>query len=235
MTRSNMPVAILAGGLGTRLGPLTKNLPKSLVNVAGRPFLAHQLDLLRERGVRRAIVCAGHLGEMIRDKFGGGAGWGIELEYSFDGPELLGAGGALRKALPLLGPAFYVLYGDSYLRADYRQAAAAFFALGKPALMTVCANDGIWDSNVRFAGGCIEVYDKSNRTAEMRHIDYGLSCLTPEAFDGLSGNGPHALEDVFRELAASKKLAGFEVSERFYEIGSPRGLEELEALLKGKS
>ena len=227
-----LPVAILAGGLGTRLKPITEKIPKALVSVAGRPFLAHQLDLLRANGIERAVLCVGYLGEMIRDEFGDGRKFGVELEYSFDGAKLLGTGGALRKALPLLGPAFYVLYGDSYLPVDYRRVADAFFKSEKPALMTVFGNQGKWDtSNVWFTGGEIKIYDKNNRRPEMQHIDYGLSILSGTVLDEVPSDEPSDLADLLCSLSAAHRLSGFEVFERFYEVGSPQGLLELEALL----
>src|SRR6266853_6505050 len=151
ISHSPLPVAILAGGLATRLRPITEKIPKSLVPVAGEPFLAHQLRLLRAQGVPRVVLCAGHLGEMIEREFGDGAAFGIELQYSFDGPKLLGTGGAIRQAMPLLGDSFFVLYGDSFLPIDYDAVAAAGRSSGQAALMTVFRNEGAWDtSNVEF-------------------------------------------------------------------------------------
>ena len=148
----DIPVAILAGGLATRLRPITEKIPKSLVPVAGKPFLAHQLELLHARGIRRAVLCIGHLGEMIQRDFGDGAAFGVKLDYSFDGEKLLGTGGAIKRALPLLGDEFFVLYGDSYLPVEYAPVAEFFHRSGKPGLMTVYRNEGSYDtSNVVFA------------------------------------------------------------------------------------
>jgi NDP-sugar pyrophosphorylase family protein len=232
MTASDLPVAILAGGLATRLRPVTEKVPKLLLEVAGEPFFAHQLRLLKKAGLKRIVLCAGHLGERIVERFGDGAAWGVAIEYSFDGPRLLGTGGALIQALPKLGEAFYVLYGDSYLPIDYRAAGEAFLSSGKPALMTVYENRGLHDaSNVWFEGGRIKVYDKEARLPQMRHIDYGLSVFHAGAFGAFPRNTPVDLSDVQKALAARGELAGFEVSQRFYEIGSPEGLAELNALL----
>jgi NDP-sugar pyrophosphorylase family protein len=232
MSARDLPVAILSGGLATRLRPVTEQIPKALLPLAGKPFLTHQLDLLQSRGIRRVVLCVGHLGEMIRQAFPDGKSWGIELDYSFDGPTLLGTGGAVRQALPLLGEKFFVLYGDSYLPTDYGAVADAFTRTGKPALMTVFRNEGKWDtSNVEFCDGRIVAYDKRLRTGEMRHIDYGLSVLTPRAFAGLEVKAPLDLAEVFQKLVAMEELAGYEVRERFYEAGSVAGLTELEALL----
>ena len=228
-----LAVAILAGGLATRLRPITERVPKVLIPVAGKPFLAHQLALLRRQGIARAVLCLGHLGEMVQRDFGDGAAHGVKLEYSFDGPVLLGTGGALKRALPLLGEKFFVLYGDSYLPIDFRPVADFFEQSGKPGLMTVFKNEGRYDtSNVVFGDGEIKVYDKKNKVPEMRHIDYGLSVFKTSAFDEWPADKPFDLADVMQRLVARKQLAGFEVKERFYEIGSHEGLAELEALLR---
>ncbi len=230
------PVAILAGGLATRLRPITETIPKALVPVAGEPFLAHQLRLLHSHGLRRVVLCVGFLGEMIEREFGDGAAFGMKLDYAFDGPTLLGTGGALRRALPLLGEAFLVLYGDSYLPIDYAAAVRAFVASGKPALMTVFHNEGRWDtSNVIFSDGTIRCYDKKKRQPEMQHIDYGLGILCAEVLASRPKDEAFDLAEVYRDLSRSGKLAGCEVRQRFYEIGSHAGLAELDALLKQKT
>ena len=228
-----LPVAILAGGLATRLRPITEKIPKSLVNVAGRPFLAHQIEQLRGQGLRHLVLCIGHLGEMIQKDFGDGSKFGVKIDYSFDGPTLLGTGGALKKALPFLGSEFFVLYGDSYLPIDFNSVSAAFQKSGKPGLMTVYANEGKWDtSNVWFENGTIKIYDKKNKRPEMHHIDYGLSVFKATVFEPVSLELPTDLASLMMNLVAQGNLAGFEVQERFYEIGSPAGLAELDELLK---
>jgi NDP-sugar pyrophosphorylase family protein len=179
------------------------------------------------------VLCVGHLGEMIEREFGDGAACGLELIYSYDGPRLLGTGGALRQALPQLGDAFYVLYGDSYLPIDYSAVHEAWQSSGQPALMTVFRNEGEWDtSNVEFSDGRIVRYDKRERTPAMRHIDYGLSIFTHDVFAERTAGEPFDLADVQRELAAAGRLAGHEVIQRFYEIGSPAGLAELDHFLR---
>ena len=229
-------VALLAGGLATRLWPITEKIPKALVPVAGEPFLAHQLRLLHSHGLRKVVLCAGFLGEMIEAEFGDGAAFGMQIAYSFDGDKLLGTGGALRRALPLLGEKFLVLYGDSYLPMDYAAAVAAFVASGKPALMTVFNNAGRWDtSNVFYADGTIRLYHKKNRVAEMQHIDYGLGILRAEVLAPWPAEAPFDLADVYAALVARQQLAGCEVTQRFYEIGSHAGLAELDALLSAQT
>ena len=228
-------IALLAGGLATRLRPITETIPKSLVTVAGEPFLAHQLRLLHAHGFRRAVLCVGHLGEMIRQEVGDGSAFGMELAYSFDGSKLLGTGGAIQRALPMLGEAFVVLYGDSYLPMDYAAAVGAFVDSGKPGLMTVFHNQGQWDtSNVVFADGTIRRYDKKELTPDMQHIDYGLGILRADAMAGYPTDEAFDLAEVYRDLSRAGQLAGYEVRHRFYEIGSPKGLAELDTLLRAQ-
>ena len=228
-----LPVAILAGGLATRLRPITEKIPKVLVPIAGQPFLNHQLELLRHQGTTRVVLCLGHLGEMVREQFGDGSAHGVRLDYSFDGPVLLGTGGALKQALRLLGEKFFVLYGDSYLPIPFAPVAESFERSGKLGLMTVYRNEGRYDtSNVVFADGAIQVYDKKTRRPEMRHIDYGLSVFRAAALDEYPPGTKFDLADLMQRLVARRQLAGFEVAERFYEIGSHEGLAELESLLR---
>jgi NDP-sugar pyrophosphorylase family protein len=230
---TDWPVAILAGGLAKRLRPITETIPKALVTIAGAPFLAHQLRLLHAAGLRRIIICAAYLGEMIEAEIGAGASFDLRIEYSFDGPRLLGTGGALKRALSLLGRRFFVLYGDSFLPIDYRKAALAFATGDKAGLMTVYRNQGRWDaSNVQFEAGQILRYDKKQRTPEMHHIDYGLGILRADSLASWPDNEPFDLADVYRHLLSENQLSGHEVTERFYEIGSPEGLAELDALLR---
>jgi D-sedoheptulose 7-phosphate isomerase len=226
-----LPAAILSGGLATRLRPVTETIPKSLIEVAGEPFVAHQLRLLRKRGIERVVMCVGFLGEEIRDFTGDGERFGLRVDYAFDGPVLLGTGGALRQALPLLDDNFFVVYGDSYLPTDYRAVEEFFLRSGKRGLMTVYANEGRYDtSNVEFSGGSLIAYDKTVRTERMRHIDYGLGIFHRSVFDELP-DGPRDLAAIYRDLLANGDLAAFEVSERFYETGSFAGIEELSMLL----
>ena len=230
---ANFPVAILAGGLATRLRPATETIPKALLSVAGEPFLVHQLRLLHSQGFRNVVLCVGYLGEMIVSTVGDGKRLGLQIDYSFDGPTLLGTGGALKRALPKLGEQFLVIYGDSYMPADYCAIAEAFVRSGKPALMTIFENEGRWDaSNVWFETGKILRYDKKLRTPEMRHIDYGIGILTAGVFAGFPENVPFDLADLYSRLVSDKQLAAYEVNQRFYEIGSAEGLAELDSLLR---
>jgi NDP-sugar pyrophosphorylase family protein len=229
---TDLPVAILAGGLATRLRPITEKIPKLLVEVAGEPFFSHQLRLLKKSGLTRVVLCVGFLGEKIVERYGDGSKWDVRIDYSFDGPQLLGTAGALIHALPLLGEAFYVLYGDSYLPIDYARVGEHFQRSGKLGLMTVFENRGRYDtSNVWFDAGKIRLYDKHAKSAEMRHIDYGLGVFQARAFEGWPRDRPVDLAEVQKALVARDELAGLEIAERFYEVGSHQGLEELNQLL----
>jgi NDP-sugar pyrophosphorylase family protein len=229
---SDIPVAILAGGLATRLRPLTEKLPKVLIPVAGRPFLEHQLELLKNQGITRVVLCLGHLGHMVEQQIGDGGAYGIHLDYSFDGPVLLGTGGAIKRALPKLGERFLVTYGDSYLTTPFLPISKYFEQCGQQGLMTVYRNEGLHDaSNVVYTDGEIKMYDKKLQLPEMRHIDYGLSMFRSEVFTSYPDDDYFDLADVMSRLVSERNLAGFEVPERFYEIGSPAGLAELENIL----
>jgi N-acetyl-alpha-D-muramate 1-phosphate uridylyltransferase len=232
----SLPVVVMAGGLATRLGPLTEATPKSLLNVAGRPFVEHQMDLLQKAGLRDVVFCIGHHGDQVAQALGDGSRWGMRFRFVSDGPRLLGTGGAIRAVLPLVGESFFVLYGDSYLDCDYRAIEAAFGAGQTEGLMTVYRNDNQFDrSNVQFEGGRIVVYDKQHRTPAMHHIDYGLGILTPAAFKPWApGSDGFDLAAVYQHLVSRGELAGYEVATRFYEIGSPEGLQETRTLLAAR-
>ncbi|MBO0728341.1 MAG: NTP transferase domain-containing protein [Acidimicrobiaceae bacterium] len=229
---------ILAGGLGTRLRPLTETIPKALVPVCGVPFADWQLCHLASQGVRRVVYSVGYRAEMLRDHVGDGARFGLQVEWVDEGKDLRGTGGALRLALDrgALEEAFFVLYGDSYLPVVMAEVEEAWRASQMPALMTVMRNEGRWDSsNATYSGGRVTLYDKRRpreRLRELRWIDYGLSVLTrPAVSDAIEPDGHGDLADLLHHLSVSGRLAGFEVGERFYEVGSEEGLRDLEAHL----
>ena len=227
-------VALLAGGLATRLRPITETIPKSMLAVAGEPFIAHQLRLLAREGIDRVVVCTGYLGEQIEKFVGTGGSFGCRVSYSWDGPTLLGTAGSLRKALPLLGDPFFVMYGDSYLPTSFRSVFDTFVRARQPGLMTVFRNHDQWDSsNVEFAGDRIVRYDKKLRSPAMKHIDYGLGILDSGRLAEWNVPDPSDLADYYRMLVSENRLAAHEVRERFYEIGSPAGLSETDAYLSG--
>jgi NDP-sugar pyrophosphorylase family protein len=225
------PVCILAGGRGTRLGELARAVPKPLIEVAGEPFLMHQLRLLAEYGVREALICVGHRGEMIESRLGDVC-CGVRLSYSYDGPGLDGTLGAIRRGLALLPERFLVLCGDTYLRVDYRAAERAWRESGLPALMVVLRNEGRWDtSNARFERNRVTAYDKRAPAADMVWIDYGLGGLTAAALDRVAETESE-LANLYATLARRGELCGYPASERFYEIGTPAALAETAAFLR---
>jgi len=222
-------LALLAGGLATRLRPLTTTTPKSLIPVAGEPFLGHQLRLLHAGGIREVVICCGFLGSQIEDFAGDGSRFGLSIQYSYDGETPLGTGGALRAALPLLGRQFLVMYGDSWLTEPIEPIWRAFYESGKPALMTVFRNRNRWGaSNVAYRKGLVVRYDKRRPSMDMHHIDYGFEVLDAGVLDHWSVPA-FDLAEVLSGLADYSLLAGYETRERFYEIGSFPGLRETEA------
>ncbi|MBX7220714.1 MAG: nucleotidyltransferase family protein [Blastocatellia bacterium] len=233
MKFEEVPVALLAGGLATRLRPVTETIPKALVSVAGKPFLAHQLELLRETGIRRVVLCLGHLGELVQTYLTKHPIPDLCLSYSYDGKTLLGTGGALRRAAPQLGEVFWVLYGDSYLRFDYQAVFDGFAVSGAQGLMTVLRNGNRWDkSNVVFQNGTLKCYDKHHPLPEMDYIDYGAALLRRAALERIPPDTFFDLADLYHNLVETGEMIGYEVTERFYEIGTPQGLQETEAFLK---
>jgi NDP-sugar pyrophosphorylase family protein len=218
-------VCILAGGRGTRLGERSRELPKPLQELAGEPFLVHQLRLLALHGATEAVICVGYRGEMIESRIGASC-CGVRIAYSYDGPGLDGTLGAIRRALALLPGRFFVLYGDTYLRVDYRAADRAWRQSGLPALMVVLRNEGRWDtSNARYEHGRVLAYDKRAPAADMSWIDYGLGGLTAAALERVPPSDSD-LATLYTALAHRGELCGYAASERFYEIGTPAALAE---------
>jgi MurNAc alpha-1-phosphate uridylyltransferase len=228
-----MQAVILAGGLATRLGERTRLLPKALLPIAGRPFLAWQLEALAHSGFTSVALCIGHLGSQIQEFLGDGAAFGVTVAYSEDGPTLLGTGGALRQALPLLTDSFLVTYGDSYLPFDYsaplRDLRAHPEALGT---MSVFENGGAWDkSNTEVQGDQVLRYDKPGADAGLRYIDYGAIALRRSLLAERPAGIAFGLDQVQAELARAGSLRAITATERFYEIGSEQGIRDLEAKL----
>lgn len=228
MKQDIFPVVIIAGGLATRLRPLTTTIPKSLVLINDEPFIFHQLRLLQKQGVRRVYLCIGFLGEQIVEAVGDGSQFGMEVSYSFDGDPLLGTAGAIRKIFSELSDNFFVLNGDSYLMCDYASVQNTFLNSKKLGLMTVFRNDGQWDtSNVEYQDHAIIAYDKKNLTPRMLHIDYGLEVFSKKAFEWVPDNTVFDLATLLQDLLKQNQLAVHEVFERFYENGSFSGIQEL--------
>lgn len=227
-----LPVAILAGGLATRLRPITQTIPKALIEVAGKPFVAHQLQYLRQQGITSVTFCIGYLGAMIQEYVGDGSHWDINVSYSPDGAVLLGTGGALKQALPMIGENFFVLYGDSYLPINYADVQKAFIDSNQLGLMTVLKNKNKWDrSNVQFELGKLIEYNKEVVNPRMHYIDYGLGVLQASVLSGYPNGVPFDLSIVYNKLSMRQQLVGYEVFDRFYEIGSIQGIADAQTYL----
>jgi len=230
------PVLILAGGLATRLIRYIADIPKAMIDVAGKPFIYWQLSTLKKQQVKEVILCVGHHGRMIESYVGDGSEFGLNVSYSYDGDILLGTGGAIKKIGNNLPEVFFVLYGDSYLEIPYSPLVDAYKESGKKGLMTVHENADLYDfSNVIFQNGELIAYRKHNKVKEMHHIDYGLGILHKDAFNDFPPDQTFDLAEVYEKLVNEKQLLGFEVFKRFYEIGSPFGLQELRKKLETRS
>jgi MurNAc alpha-1-phosphate uridylyltransferase len=228
-----MQAVILAGGLGTRLRPLTETIPKAMAPVCGRPFLEYQLDALARSGIRDVIICLGHLGHMIEDHFGDGRRFGLSIRYGYERERLLGTAGAVKNVEGLLDDAFFVLYGDSYLVVDYPEVMRYFLSHDRVGLMVVLRNEGRWDrSNVVLDGDFVAIYDKAREHPGMVYTDFGVSAFRREALSPVPVGVSTDLSAVFHDLIGRRQLLAYETSNRFYQIGSPQGLQEFEGLIR---
>lgn len=232
-THNLFSVVILAGGLATRLRPLTTTLPKSLIDIHGKPFIEHQLRLLEQNNIRHVVLCLGFLGDKVIDYLENNRHSQLKIDYVLDGSVLLGTGGAIKKALPHVDDTFFVLYGDSYLPCDYAAIQYFYMTCHKKGLMTVFHNSGKWDtSNVEYSAGQILAYDKINRTEQMHYIDYGLSIMHKNAFSSVTDQEPFDLSLIHQNLLKANELAGYEVANRFYEVGSQSGIAAIKDYLQ---
>ena len=235
MTSAALPtLVLLAGGLATRLHPITESIPKSMVDINGKPFIDHQLRLLKKQGIESVVICVGYLSNQIIDYVGDGSGFGLRVKYSQDGEELLGTGGSIQNAAEFLDEDFFVMYGDSYLDIDLFKIWKFYQQSKLPALMTVIKNDNQWDrSNVIYRDNKILRYDKKNYSSEMEYIDYGCSIFNKVKFLNFAKQKQKFdLSEIQIKLVAENQLAGYEIFNRFYEVGSHAGISELQELLK---
>jgi N-acetyl-alpha-D-muramate 1-phosphate uridylyltransferase len=231
-----LQAVILAGGLGKRLGDLTKAVPKPMVLVEGRPFLEHEVGLLKLSGVEDFVLCVGYLGEIVEGYFGDGAKWGVTIRYSYDGPRLLGPAGALKRAEPLLKDRFFVTYGDAYLRADYRRLMAALVDSGRLGVMAVYENHGRYGkSDLLVSDGFVTRYDKRGQPGEMEWVNFGISALRKEALELVAAGRECGEEEFYGKLIERGELAAFPIDDRFYEIGTPQSLKEFERFISGRT
>lgn len=227
-----MQMAILAGGFATRLGNLTEDRPKSMVEVQGKPFLEYQLDMLKKGGINNIVLCLGHMGEQIERYFVNGRKYGINIQYSFE-DRLLGTAGALKKAEVLLDDIFFTMYGDSYLFLNFSRVKSYFEYRNKLALMTVNKNYDQYDkSNTVIQGNLVKKFSNKEKTEDMAYIEYGVNIFNKEVLKMIPENQFYSLDDLFTRLIEMGELLAFEVKERFYEIGSPQGLKDFEKYAK---
>jgi MurNAc alpha-1-phosphate uridylyltransferase len=228
-----LPVVILAGGFGTRLYPLTQSIPKSMVKINGIPFIDYQLKLLAKQACEEVILCVSYKSELIQDFVGDGSRYGLAVKYSHDGRDQLGTGGAIVKALPSLGENFIVLYGDSFLPTSLKTIAEAHLHGSKSATMAVFFNDNNYaTSNVLFSNGVLKFYSKTKPNHLYTHIDYGVTVFKKSIFKRYAREQNLDLADICSELSATSDLAGYEVFERFYEVGSPTGIQDFLEFLR---
>ncbi|MCX7833379.1 MAG: sugar phosphate nucleotidyltransferase, partial [Ignavibacteria bacterium] len=219
-----------AGGKATRLYPLTYDIPKSLLDIAGKPFIYRQFEIFKRNNIKKVVLCLGVHGKKIEDYIKGQKNFfsDFEIYYSYDYPDLLGTGGSVKNAFKYLGNSFFVIYGDSYLNINFTDVSSLFEISNKLGLMTVFKNSGLYDkSNVVFQNGKIIEYDKMRTNENMKYIDYGLGILNKKAFEPFKTEKKFDLVEVYKYLIRIDELIGYEVKERFYEIGSKKGLEEL--------
>lgn len=230
-----MQVVILAGGLATRLRPVTETIPKSMIIIGGRPFLEYQIDFLKENGITDLVLCVGYHSEKIEHHFGDGKKFGVIIQYSHDGDRLLGTAGALKRAESLLQDEFFIMYGDSYLFLDFQEVYTRYRKSKKFALMVVYKNDNKYDtSNIAIENGMILQYDKNNSFGDLRYIDYGVLVFNKKVLDLIPNGQIYPLERVIQDLIQQREISAFEATERFYEIGSHKGIEEFEQYIRKK-
>ncbi len=232
---SDLQAVILAGGLGTRLRPLTERIPKAMTPILGRPFIEYEIELLKSEGVNELVICVGHLGESIERHLGRGGRFGVSISYSHDGPKLLGPAGALRRAESLLHDTFFVTYGDAYLRAPYGSIMDTLASSGRLGVMAVFRNEGKYGaSDVAVEGGKVARYDKRNREAGMDWINFGVSALRKGALALIPEGRECGEEEFYGSLIKKGELLAFPVMKRFYEIGTPSSLAEFERFISSQ-
>lgn len=227
-----MQMVILAGGLATRLRPLTNKIPKSMVLFRGKPFLLYQIELLKRNLIQDIVLCTGYLSEQIEEYFGDGRQFGVNIRHSREGERLLGTAGALKNAQALLDDQFFVMYGDSYLPLDYAVIADHFLQSDKQALMVVYKNrDRYEPSNVVVRGGLVQAYDKRRKMPDMIYIDEGLSAFRRTVLELIPAGQFVSLQEVFTKLMERRELSAYETNQRFYTIGTIEALEEFRQLV----
>lgn len=218
-----MQTVILAGGLGTRLSPITVDIPKPMVLIKDKPFLEYLILMLKKHSLKRILLCVGYLGRKIEAYFGNGLRWGIEIKYSYE-KELLGTGGALKLASNLIEEKFLLLYGDSYLDINYNEFIN-FFERQKTTGSVVIYDNTMGDTNVKnnitIDGNLITIYDKNKKDARLKYVEAGVSIFRKRLLNLIDGNRFVSLEnDIFPVLINQHELTGYKSKTRFYDIGT---------------
>jgi NDP-sugar pyrophosphorylase family protein len=198
----------------------------------GRPFIDYKLDDLRAGGTDRVVLLTGHGGEPLEDHVGDGSRYGLAVEVVRDPPALLGTGGAIRHALPILGPAFLVTYGDTLLDVPLAGLAAELERADVLMAMSVLENNDRWEtSNVDVHDGWVVAYDKPSSPGRHRYLDYGMLAMRAAAFDAVDVGPPFDLADVLRPLIRLGRVRALTVTRRFYDIGNESAIAVTEQFL----
>ena len=222
---------ILCGGLATRLGVLAKNIPKSMIDIEGKPFLQYQIENLRKNSIKDIVLCVGHLSEKIENYFRDGSKFGVNIKYSYDGDKPLGPIGAVKKAEEFLEDVFFIMYGDSYLSVDFQKVYSFFTQNKKQALMVIYKNYDKYDkSNISVQNNIVTGYGENGAI----HIDYGTSLLRKEALNNVPKNTMYTTGEFFSNLIKKNELLAFEAKKRFYHIGTPDSLEEFRNFIRSQ-
>ena len=237
--RDDMQVVVFMGGLGTRLGVAYRDAPKSMVDVHGKPFFHYPLQVLKRQGFRRFVFCVGFKADPIQKYFEDGKKYQIQIRYVHDGEQPVGTGGALKRALPLLDENVMAIYGDSYIDFEYTKLIDQYDHLKRSddiaAVMSVMKNKGRWGkSNASLKANGRLRYDKGHPSADMEYIDFGATVLNKQAVANRLQDGYCDLADTYKELGDQDRLGGFEVKERFYDIGTPESLQEFRNFITGE-
>jgi len=228
-----LQVIIIAGGLGTRLGQLTLNQPKSMIQILGKPFIEYQFDLLTKGSVTDVVLCLGYQGKQIVDYCGDGRKFGVNLRYSFE-DKPLDTAGAIKLAEPLLKDYFFTLYGDSYVFIDFKDMLSSIRKGNKIGAMSVFQNQDRFDkSNTAVVDGRVTFYSKEQRE-NLKYIDYGVNLFHKEVLKLIPNGEPYSMGTLFNQLIGRQELLAYEVKKRFFEIGSVNGLTEFTEYVKGR-
>jgi N-acetyl-alpha-D-muramate 1-phosphate uridylyltransferase len=231
-----MQIVIMAGGLGTRLRPLTYDIPKPMIPIHGKPYLWYQLDYLKKYHLNHILILAGYLGQQIENYFGNGSELDIKIQYSFES-EPMGTGGGLKFAAPLLEDEFMVIYGDSFLPIDLSDLIKTYRFMKSTGLLVVYDNrfgDSNVKNNVAIDGNnLILKYQKNTDDDSLNYVESGISVFNKSICELIPANKKTSLEEeIFPKLIDNKKLKAYITTQRFYDIGTPDRLKTIETFFQ---